>query len=111
MCPATSEALEIPLPTSAPEEMGAYRRQAEYLWAGLDCPKLVLRPPEGASTDDIGKKNLLQIGILSGDTIEYISQQTWPSVKEISKVWVPWCFRADNMQDLEKELPIPPNDQ
>lgn len=78
MCPATSEALERPFPLPLPpEEMGASRRQAEYLWVELDCSKLVLWPPEGASTDDTGKKNLLQAGILSGDTIEYISQQIW----------------------------------
>lgn len=49
----------------------------DYLWVGLDCPKLVSWSPEGARTDDIGKKNLQQTGILSGDTTEYFSQQAW----------------------------------
>lgn len=90
MCPATSEALERPFPLPLPpEEMGASRRQAEYLWVELDCSKLVLWPPEGASTDDIGKKNLLQARILSGDITEYISQQIWLSVKQMSRAGVP----------------------
>lgn len=91
--------------------MGAYRRQAECLWVALDCPKVILWPPEGASTDDIGKKNLLQTGILSAGTIEYISQQTWPSVKQISKACIPTATGQTIYKTPKKELPIPQNDQ